>query len=205
VWYKCWTSDWPCRVYFCIVLGGSEFKSRLWYCFFFYCLLEFSWVGQSLAAFLHVYISSICVNVVIHTLGEYSRRNKSVFNKIHVCGLAKAIGCSLRPLEVDALVRQNFSPGGTLVCEVSLAYVFLTVYGVSLLLSFERIVVTCMKFIYVQPCMNLGMSSVGKLKLFWLLTHTSLISVSSEILFVYIITNSDTVATSSWPSYWEKT
>ena len=32
-WYKCWTSDCPCRVYFCVVLGGSEFNSWLSYCF----------------------------------------------------------------------------------------------------------------------------------------------------------------------------
>ena len=59
-------------------------------------------------------------------------------NRIHICGSSKAIGCSRRPLEAVALVRQTFSPGGTSVCEVSLAYAFLTVCGVSLLLSLKE-------------------------------------------------------------------
>jgi len=43
------------------------------------------------------------------------------------------------------------------------------------------------------------------MKLFRLFTYIFSISMSRAILFVYVIENSDTVPTSSWPSYWEKT
>jgi len=59
-------------------------------------------------------------------------------NKIPKLVTAKDKEGSCRPLEVQALVREIFGPVGNLLKEAALQYVFLTVRGVSLFLSFNE-------------------------------------------------------------------
>jgi hypothetical protein len=58
-------------------------------------------------------------------------------NKNNVLGTAKAKEISSCSLELKALLLQNVIPVGTLVDEVALRYVLLSVRGVSLSVSFN--------------------------------------------------------------------
>jgi len=134
--YKCWTTDSLGPVYFCVVFGGSEFKSRLWYSDYF----TVSWFGHSHLAIRHVIRPESLPSVhlqftFLYSFIVHSWDTESVFNKTHIWHAAKAKEDSRRPFELDAQGRQNFRSVGTLLDEAAVKCVFLPVHGVSLSLS----------------------------------------------------------------------
>ena len=84
-WCKCWTTDCPGRVYFCVVFGGSEFKSRVW----FSDLFTVSSIGHSHLVILHAVRPESFPGVLLQftfvcSFIVHSWETERVFNKIHL-------------------------------------------------------------------------------------------------------------------------
>ena len=86
---------------------------------------KFSWVGFSHLAILNAIRPETFPSVLfqftfVYSFIVYNWETESVFNKIHLWHTARAKEDSRRPFELDAQVRQNFSPVGTLLNIVAL-------------------------------------------------------------------------------------